>query len=166
MIEVIPNILSFDDVHKLLVDVDPKNTASSMSYFKEASSAETSNAIGIKKVKCTEHPIIYKVIDQIDYKNVESVSIVYYPTGSYNGLHADNSIVDNGIVKKIKDWTHTGVIFLNDTFTGGELIYPDQGCVFLPKVGNMIITPAGHDYIHYVNPVLTGERFTLVFRFI
>lgn len=167
MIKVIPNILSFDDVHKLLIDVDPKNTATPMAYFKQASNnAEASNAIGIRKVKCTDHPIIRKVIDQIEHKNVESVSIVYYPTGSYNGLHADNSIVDNGSVKQIKDWTHTGVIFLNNDFTGGELVYPDQGCIFLPTIGTMVITPAGHEYIHNVSPVLTGERFTLVFRFI
>jgi hypothetical protein len=161
MIKIIPNILTSDEIYKLFVDVDPKNTSTSMSYFKD-----DSNSIGIKKVRCTDHPIISRVIDKIEYKNLESVSIVYYPTGSYNGLHIDNSIVENGITKKIKDWTHTGIIFMNNNFTGGELIYPEHGCVFLPTVGTMVITPAGPEYPHFVSEIKTGERFTLVFRFL
>jgi len=160
MITIIPNFLTSDEIYKLLVDIDPKNTASEMTYFKD------SNTIGIKKVRCTEHPIIQKAIDQIEYKNVESVSILYYPTGSYNGLHIDNSIVEHDIIKTIKDWSHTGIIFMNTDFTGGELVYPNQGCVFLPTIGTMVITPAGAEYIHMVNEITAGERFTLVLRFL
>jgi hypothetical protein len=160
-IEVIPNILTIEHIQKLFSDVDPKKTATPMTYFKDVG-----EEYGIKKVKCTDHPVISKIIETLDYKNVESVSIVYYPTGSYNAPHADNSIIDNGVVKKIKDWTHTGIIFLNTDFTGGELVYPNQGCVFLPTIGSMVITPAGPEYIHFVSEIKTGERFTLVFRFL
>lgn len=159
-IEVIPNMLSAEQISILMNDINPKVTAEDMTYF-----VSVDNKYGTKKVKCTEHPLVQQVCRNVSF-DTESVSIVYYPTGSFNAPHADNCIIDNGAVTRVKDWTHTGIIFLNNNFTGGELVYPNQGCVFIPTVGTMVITPAGEDYIHYVNPVSTGERFTLVFRFI
>lgn len=159
-IEVIPNMLSEEQISVLMTDINPKVTAEDMKYF-----VDMDNKYGAKKVKCTEHPLIQQVCQSVSF-DTESVSIVYYPKGSFNAPHADNCIIDNGVVTRVKDWTHTGIIFLNNNFTGGELVYPNQGCVFIPTVGTMVITPAGEDYIHYVNPVSTGERFTLVFRFI
>jgi predicted 2-oxoglutarate/Fe(II)-dependent dioxygenase YbiX len=162
-IEVIPNVLIAEEISVLMSEVDPKTTAKDMTYF-----SEVKEKYGVKKVKCSDHHIVEIVLQRLSIpaERVESVSIVYYPTGSYNEPHADNCIIDNGVVTRIKDWTHTGIIFLNDNFTGGDLVYPNQGCIFLPTIGTMIITPAGEEYIHYVNPVLSGERFTLVFRFI
>ena len=162
-IEVIPNVLTIEEVSVLMSEVDPKTTAEDMTYF-----SEVKDKYGAKKVKCSDHRIVQLVIQRlgIPSQNVESVSIVYYPTGSHNGMHADNCIIDNGIVKQIKSWTHTGIIFLNNDFTGGELVYPNQGCIFLPTIGTMVITPAGAEYTHMVNQITSGERFTLVFRII
>lgn len=162
-IEVIPKVLTAEEVSVLLAEVDPKTTAKDMTYF-----LDVKDKYGVKKIKCTDHQIVQLAVQRlgITIDKIESVSIVYYPTGSHNGMHADNCIIDNGTVHQIKSWTHTGIIFLNNEFTGGELVYPNQGCVFLPTIGTMVITPAGAEYIHYVNQVLSGERFTLVFRFI
>jgi hypothetical protein len=160
-IQVIPKVLSPELIDKLMQDINPKVNATDMTYF----SNSNGNNPGVKKIKCTDHDIVKHISNCSEYVT-ESVSIVYYPTGSYNTPHADNCILNNGVVTRVKDWTHSGIIFLNNNFTGGELIYPEQGCVFLPTVGTMVITPAGEDYVHYVNPVLSGERFTLVFRFI
>jgi len=158
-IQVIPKVISPALIDKLMQDINPKVNATDMTYFAEG------NNVGVKKIKCTEHPIVQHICNNSGYFT-ESVSIVYYPTGSYNTPHSDNCINDNGNITKVKDWTHTGVIFLNNDFTGGELVYPDQGCVFLPTIGTMIIAPADAGYIHYVNQITSGERYTLVFRFI
>jgi phage pi2 protein 07 len=161
-IEVIPNVLSLEEVQILLCDVNPKLTAEDMTYF------DNNQKYGAKKVKCSEHHIIETVLTRLNIpkQHVESVSIVYYPAGSNNGMHADNCIIKNGLVKQVKPWTHTGIIFLNNDFTGGLLQYPNQGCVFYPVIGTMVITPAGSEYLHEVTKVESGERFTLVFRFI
>jgi hypothetical protein len=164
-IEVIPNILSVENCYNLLTELDPVNTATSMAYF------DTASDNGIKKLK-VDNSIANDILDKlsIERDKLESISLVYYPTGSQNTPHCDNcqvDIIDNvKTVKRFKPWNHTGIIFLNNNFTGGELVYLNQGCVFLPTVGTMIIAPAGEDYIHFVNPILTGERFTLVFRFL
>lgn len=156
-------MLSIEEVNIIMHDVNPKHTAQNMSYFDN-----NDQKYGAKKVKCTEHHIVETVLTRLNVpkQNVESVSIVYYPTGSINGMHADNCIIENGLVKQIKPWTHTGIIFLNNNFTGGILHYPNQGCLFKPVIGTMVITPAGIDYMHEVTKVESGERFTLVFRFI
>ena len=158
-IEIIPNVLTPELIATLMRDIDPKTNATDMTYFVDG------NNIGVKKIRCDAHPIIKHITDCSTYKT-ESISIVYYPTNSFNAQHADNCTIDNDVVTRIKDWTHTGIIFLNTDFTGGELVYPRQGCVFLPSIGTMVIAPAGEDYVHYVNPILSVERFTLVFRFI
>lgn len=159
-IQVIPNVLSLEQINTLMQDINPRETATEQYYANNTTT-------GIKKVRCSDHPIVKNINNSLEYIT-DSVAIVYYPINSYNAAHADNCIVDENynFVKRVKDWTHTGIIFLNENFTGGELVYPNQGCVFLPKAGNMIITPAGEEYIHFVTPILSGERFTLVFRFI
>jgi predicted 2-oxoglutarate/Fe(II)-dependent dioxygenase YbiX len=159
-IEIYPNALSQLDIDRLMFDINPTETAEYMTYF-----VDTKETYGCKKVKCTNHPIVKSISNWVPYVT-ESVSIVYYPKGSYNAQHADNCVIENNIVTRVKDWTHTGVVFLNNDFTGGNLVYPNQGCVFVPTVGTLIIAPAGEDYVHYVEQVTKGERFTLVFRFI
>jgi len=164
-IEVIPNALSVDQCYKILLEVDPVKTATPMKYFDKPSD----NGISKAQVNLS---LVEELIRKLDhpYDKLESVSLVYYPVGSKNTQHCDNSqvhIVDNiKTIERFKPWEYTGIIFLNDNFTGGELVYPEQGCVFLPTIGTMIITPAGPEFPHFVNQITSGERFTLVFRFL
>ena len=164
-IEILPNILSVDECNKILLEVDPVNTATPMVYFDKPSDNS------IKKVK-VDLSLVETLLSKLPkpYDNLETVSLVYYPTGSRNTQHCDNSQVeiidDVKNIKRMRPWEYTGIIFLNDNFTGGELIYPEQGCVFLPTIGTMVITPAGPEFPHFVNEIQTGERFTLVFRFL
>ena len=159
-IEIYPNVLNKNDIHILMDDINPVDTAEDMTYF-----VDTKETYGCRKVKCTDHPIVKSISNWVPYKT-ESVCIAYYPIKSFNAPHADNCSVENDIVTRVKNWTHTGVVFLNNDFEGGNLVYPNQGCVFVPTIGTMIIAPAGEDYIHFVEQVTKGERFTLVFRFI
>lgn len=50
-------------------------------------------------------------------------------------------------------------IYLNDDFTGGELIYPDLGLSVTPKAGSMVIHDASLK--HQVFPVVAGERYSI-----
>lgn len=51
------------------------------------------------------------------------------------------------------------VIYLNDNFIGGELVYPDLGVSIKPKQG-MLVFHKGSDK-HKVTKVLSGNRYTL-----
>lgn len=52
--------------------------------------------------------------------------------------------------------------FLNDDFSGGELVFPEFDLTIKPIAGDVIIFPSNHPYIHRVNPVLTGIRYSAV----
>lgn len=50
------------------------------------------------------------------------------------------------------------VIFLNDGFNGGELVF--DNITIIPKKGQIVYFTG--DELHYVKPVLNGDRYTLV----
>jgi hypothetical protein len=64
----------------------------------------------------------------------------------------------------INDRTHThaeawtSIIFLNDDFEGGELIV--DNCIIKPKKNQLVLFTGNEP--HMVNPIINGERFTLV----
>ena len=156
-IVVYPNLISHEQCTKLINDIDAKQSEDT-SYF-----SGYEQDYGIKKKRCPDHELVKYICDNLCY-DLDSAALVYYPTNSFNGIHCDNSINENGIWKRIKSWERTAILFCNNNFTGGELIYPEQGCVFIPTVGTIIETPAGPEYLHSVNKVITGERYTLVLR--
>jgi Rps23 Pro-64 3,4-dihydroxylase Tpa1-like proline 4-hydroxylase len=52
--------------------------------------------------------------------------------------------------------------FLNDDFTGGELVFPKFDLTITPVAGQMILFPSNYPYSHSVNPVKTGIRYAAV----
>jgi hypothetical protein len=64
----------------------------------------------------------------------------------------------------INDRTHThaeawtSIVFLNDDFEGGELIV--DNCIIKPKKNQLVLFTGNEP--HMVNPIINGERFTLV----
>ena len=64
----------------------------------------------------------------------------------------------------INDRTHThaeawtSIVFLNDDFEGGELIV--DNCIIKPKKNELVLFTGNEP--HMVNPIINGERFTLV----
>jgi hypothetical protein len=162
-ITVIPNILTAEETKSLIDDVLPNTSENNMVYFSEVSEKD-----GIKKAKCDDHPLVQIILNRLSLTtdNLDVASFLCYPPGSFNKTHADNSIIENGKIKRIKPWTHTAIIFLNKDFVGGELCYPNQGCTFSPVVGTYVIAPADIEYVHHVNRVRIGERYTLVLRLV
>jgi len=162
-ITVIPNLATPEEIKSLIDDMLPLASENNMVYF-----ASTGVKDGIKKVNCNDHPTVTVLLNRlsIDKSSLDIANFLCYPAGSFNQAHADNSIMDNGQVKRIKPWTHTAIVFLNKDFAGGELVYPNQGCTFTPTVGTYVLAPADIDYVHHVNKVRIGERYTLVLRLI
>lgn len=161
-IEFIPSVLTPQECARLLEETDPKCNSSDMTYF-----SNIDTPLKIKKLDVTFHPLVKDILSRlnINEKIVDTVKIVYYPEGSENPLHSDSSALVDDKVVKFKDWVSTGVLFLNDNFDCGELVYPKQGLIVKPTIGCMLIAPTDFNYAHYVAPTMNGERFSLVFRF-
>ena len=80
-----------------------------------------------------------------------------YRTGGDLGTHIDRNI-ENPL--NTMDWT--ALIYLNDDYTGGELVVNDYGYCIQPKAGSVVILPCL--LVHSVKPVLSGTK-TYIFLF-
>ena len=54
------------------------------------------------------------------------------------------------------------VLFCNDDYEGGNLVFPRQGVTIEPETGLMVMFPSGFTHPHEVEPVASGTRYTIV----
>ena len=101
------------------------------------------------------------------FYNVEVMSthpaIVRWPTGTYQFPHADKELHEGPDAGEENDfpWYDLGTIFyLNDDYEGGELHFPKQNISFKPKARAAYFFPGDMNYIHGVNIVKEGCRYT------
>lgn len=52
--------------------------------------------------------------------------------------------------------------YLNDNYSGGQIIFPRFGISFKPKANQMVIFPSNFVYNHSVLPVTEGTRYAVV----
>lgn len=95
-------------------------------------------------------------------KNIENPQFLYYTVGGKYDVHNDSEDWVNGKLTRVCDRDVTILIYLNQNFHGGELIFPDYGVTITPKTGMIISFPSYIEFSHRVNPITIGERFNLV----
>jgi hypothetical protein len=115
----------------------------------------------LKRTKVTEHEIVKTLAKEYDLK-YDRAFVMHYPRGVGSPLHVDNYSVENK-QEVTHSWKDSVVVFLNEDFGGGELVYPNQGITIKPKTGNMIVAPADFSTPHFVNPA-SLDRYVLVLR--
>lgn len=102
-----------------------------------------------------------------DFYDVEatptSPAFVRWPVGAMQFPHADKELhegPDAGTENNFP-WYDLGTVFyLNDDYEGGELFFPKQGISFKPKARAVYFFPGDKNYIHGVNKVISGTRYT------
>lgn len=55
----------------------------------------------------------------------------------------------------------SSTIYINDSYSGGEIGFPNQGVKIKPSAGSLIIFPTSHHYPHEVFEVTEGKRWTM-----
>lgn len=90
--------------------------------------------------------------DQIFLPNY--FSIRKYNTGADMGPHADSDDPTDKEHPYI-----SGVMYLNDDYTGGELEFPNQKISIKPEAGSMVIFPSYRPYVHHPKPPITGNKY-------
>lgn len=125
--------------------------------------APTLNYNSLKRTKVTDHQIVKKLTSKYNL-SYDRAFVMWYPSGIGSPLHIDNYSVEDK-QEIIHCWKSSAVVFLNENFENGDLVYPDQGLAIKPKTGNMVIAPADDSSPHYVVPA-SSDRFVLVLRLI
>jgi hypothetical protein len=54
------------------------------------------------------------------------------------------------------------VYYMNDDYTGGEILFPRFGLSYKPKANDFIVFPSTYVYNHSVTPVEKGTRYAVV----
>jgi hypothetical protein len=94
---------------------------------------------------------------------VESVFLACLLPGDSHIPHADNQRKEHGrwLPNHTPQRDYTSLIYLNDNFTGGELVFPDRDVVIIPKRGLFVGFPSNHKFVHAVPKVISGKRYSL-----
>lgn len=97
---------------------------------------------------------------QTKVKLVQEPYVIKWSTGQAMGYHVD----DLGI----EDYHITGLVYLNDDYTGGEISFLTHDITIKPNKGDLIMFPGNFNYAHEVKEILSGERYTVPvwFKFI
>ena len=86
----------------------------------------------------------------------EFIDIVYWGPGMSMGTHVDNGYSDND---PLRSRYYSSVCYLNDTYEGGQTIFPDQNTLCIPEKGKIVIFPS--TVKHGVAEVKNGSRYTI-----
>ncbi|PYL75949.1 MAG: hypothetical protein DMF26_07235 [Verrucomicrobia bacterium] len=94
---------------------------------------------------------------------VESLFVACLLPGDSHIAHADNERKKNGrwVPNHTPQRDYTGLLYLNDNFTGGQLVFRERHVVIIPKAGLLVGFPSNHEFAHRVPKVLSGKRYSL-----
>ena len=56
----------------------------------------------------------------------------------------------------------SSILYLNKSFSGGNLFFPNQDLTVSPEPGLLVIFPSTHEYMHGVTEIFDGIRLTML----
>lgn len=94
----------------------------------------------------------------------ESPSLMRYSPGGYYHAHADseNLDLDTGCWKKVIDRDISLLLYFNDDYEGGELLFNKFNYHLRPKAGMAVIFPSDNRFMHTAEIVVEGVRYAAV----
>lgn len=86
----------------------------------------------------------------------EGYGLLRYHPGSFYKLHSDFS----GMYPRTR--ILSVLLYLNDDFEGGELVFPRQGVTLKPEPGTVVVFPSCGAYPHEAKAVTKGNKYVVV----
>lgn len=190
--EIAPGIVVYDNViassDSLVCDIEEGMLSAGINWFptqvKEGStnhintSSRDSSGIGILyEGKVVDNfnnfqSSFYSTINNIFFTSFDPVEKDYQSSfGITTDSHDSYTILKYGVGQKFtnhiddhKDYHRriSTVYYLNDNYSGGEIIFPRFNITFKPKANQMIFFPSTYVYNHSVSPVTEGKRYAVV----
>lgn len=124
----------------------------------------------LPQVKELYDNIVHHIINpfyNFKIRDSEMPQLLAYEPGGHYQAHVDavarwKNPDGTMIWKKSIDRDLSTVLFLNDNFEGGEFVFPDLRVRIRPEPGLLIAFPSSQFYVHKVEPVISGTRYTMV----
>ena len=97
----------------------------------------------------------------------EIPQVLSYGIGGHYKPHIDGESIwmtprGEKIWKKSTNRDLSIVFYLNDEFEGGDFVFPELKIRVRPEPGMMVCFPSNHHYMHGVEPVVSGKRYSIV----
>ena len=104
---------------------------------------------------------------QVEVDSSEIPQVLSYGIGGHYRPHIDGESIwmtprGEKIWKKSTDRDLSMVFFLNNDFEGGDFVFPELKVRVRPEPGMMVCFPSNHHYMHGVEPVTRGKRYSIV----
>jgi len=104
---------------------------------------------------------------QCEIESSEIPQVLSYSIGGHYKPHIDGESIwvtprGEKIWKKSTDRDLSVVFFLNNEFEGGDFVFPELKVRVRPEPGMMVCFPSNHHYMHGVEPVTKGKRYSIV----
>lgn len=101
---------------------------------------------------------IRSVFDIADPLYPDSIMLCRWGPGREMPSHVDNQVSGRGGTP----WrTHSAIVYLNDDFSGGQLVFTKLDEAISPRQGMLVAFPAGPKFEHGVGVVQCGDRYTM-----
>lgn len=81
--------------------------------------------------------------------------------GSFASKHSDNTELD-GTPNAWRDNKYATLIYLNEDYEGGELVFDEHNIQISPGKGSLMIFDPGFHNLHSVNEITNGIRYTIL----
>jgi 2OG-Fe(II) oxygenase superfamily len=94
----------------------------------------------------------------------ESPQLLLYPEdGGHYKAHADSDKLNSdGIWERVTNRHLSVLLYLDEDYEGGELSFPQYNVTMRPTIGQIVVFPSNHYFIHSVAPLIKGTRRVLV----
>jgi predicted 2-oxoglutarate/Fe(II)-dependent dioxygenase YbiX len=181
-----PNIINSQGVQEIIRHIQ-SSTAEDLSVFDPEETNLTGKTSWIVDKKTRDTQIVpmdnlYPKIEDLFRNTVKNIinpfyeiqvtsseipQILSYGIGGHYSPHIDGESIwmtprGEKIWKKSTDRDLSIVFFLNNDFGGGDFVFPDLKVRVRPEPGMMVCFPSNHHYMHGVEPVTKGKRYSIV----
>jgi len=85
----------------------------------------------------------------------EGYTLLKYEEGGYYDIHMDHD-------PRTTHRTLSGLIYLNDNYSGGEIFFPRQDITIKPKLGSVVLFPSNYTHLHTSCPISIGTKYAIV----
>ncbi|NDF29896.1 MAG: 2OG-Fe(II) oxygenase [Nitrososphaeria archaeon] len=116
--------------------------------------------------------LIYKIkaISDLCFANyMKETNCNFLKLPDYFSIRKYDTSVDMGEHVDAEDPTDkshpviSGVLYLNDSYTGGEIYFKNQNIKIKPSAGSMVMFPSYRPYTHHPMPVTEGDKYMIPF---
>lgn len=156
---VINNFIEKDDVDKALHTIKK--------IYSENKGLFPFVAEGRVGAMCLEDDFIKQFVKKYGLKAIDEFKMnAEFPEDLYFSDYITVIYTEGGSLDKHSDDSEqygkqviTSMIYLNDDYEGGEIVFEELGMSIKPKAGSSIIFPG--QYFHEVKKVVSGQRYAI-----